>query len=109
MCRRTSHTDSAECECDDCRSRRARCRRQPTIDIVCEPGDGELVITIEDQAKPFDPGSIPEPHLNTSLEEIQVGGLGLFFMRQVMDAVEFTTDDGSNKLVLVKRRENGAS
>ena len=80
------------------------------IDIVCEPGEGELVITIEDQAKPFDPASIPEPHLNTSLEDIQVGGLGLYFMRQVMDAVEFTTDDdGSNKLVLVKRRENGAA
>ena len=78
------------------------------IDIVCEPGEGELVITIEDQAKPFDPASIPEPHLNTNLEDIQVGGLGLYFMRQVMDAVEFTTDEGSNKLVLVKRRENGA-
>jgi serine/threonine-protein kinase RsbW len=78
------------------------------IDIVCEPGEGELVITIEDQAKPFDPASIPEPHLNTNLEDIQVGGLGLYFMRQVMDAVEFSTDDGSNKLVLVKRRENGA-
>ena len=37
VCARTSHTDSAEC--DDVRSRRARCRKRPTIDIVREqPG-----------------------------------------------------------------------
>jgi anti-sigma regulatory factor (Ser/Thr protein kinase) len=35
-----------------------------------------------------------------------VGGLGLYFMRQVMDAVEFSFEGGGNKLVLIKRREN---
>jgi serine/threonine-protein kinase RsbW len=76
-----------------------------SIDICCEPEQGELTIIIEDQGKPFDPNSVPEPQLNTNLEDMQVGGLGLFFMRQVMDAVEFTYEDGSNRLVLVKRRE----
>ncbi len=75
------------------------------IDIRCEPAAGELTIIIEDQGKRFDPNSVPEPQLNTDLENIQVGGLGLYFMRQVMDAVEFSYQDGSNKLVLVKRRE----
>lgn len=76
-----------------------------SIDIECEPGAGELTITIADQGKPFDPDSVPEPQLGAPLEDIQVGGLGLYFMRQVMDAVEFSYQDGSNKLVLVKRRE----
>ena len=79
------------------------------LDIVCEPGDGELTITIEDQAKPFDPDAVPEPHLNTTLEDIQIGGLGMYFMHQVMDAVEFQSEPGKNRLVLVKRRENGAA
>ncbi len=76
-----------------------------SIDIECEPGAGELTITIADQGKPFDPDSVPEPQLGAPLEDIQVGGLGLYFMRQVMDAVEFSYQEGSNKLVLVKRRE----
>lgn len=76
-----------------------------SIDICCEPEAGELTITIEDQGKPFDPNSVPEPQLNTNLENMQVGGLGLYFMRQVMDAVEFSYEDGSNRLVLLKRRE----
>lgn len=80
------------------------------IDLVCDcrPSTGELVITICDQAKPFDPDAVPAPTLNTTLEDMQVGGLGLYFMRQVMDAVEFTYEDGGNKLVLVKKREPDA-
>ena len=74
----------------------------------CEPGQGELVITISDQAKPFDPDTVPQPTLNASLEDMQINGLGLYFMRQVMDAVEFSYEDGSNKLVLVKKREPDA-
>jgi serine/threonine-protein kinase RsbW len=77
------------------------------IEIECEPGPGELTITLADQGKPFDPNSVPEPQLDAELEAMQVGGLGLYFMRQVMDAVEFSYQDGSNKLVLVKRREGG--
>lgn len=75
------------------------------LSCECEPGQGELVITISDQAKPFDPDAVPQPTLNTTLEDMQVGGLGLYFMRQVMDAVEFSYEDGTNKLVLVKKRE----
>jgi len=78
------------------------------IDLTCAPGAGELTITIVDYAKPFDPDAVPEPTLNTSLEDMQIGGLGLYFMRQVMDAVEFSSEDGNNKLVLVKRRETSA-
>ena len=79
------------------------------IALVCAPADGELVITISDQAQRFDPEAVPEPTLNASLEDMQIGGLGLYFMRQVMDAVEFTYEDGNNKLVLVKKREPGAA
>ena len=75
------------------------------IDIRCQPDSGELIITIVDQGQPFDPASVPEPKLNTSLEDTQVGGLGIYFMRQVMDAVEFSYTEHGNKLVLVKRRE----
>jgi serine/threonine-protein kinase RsbW len=77
------------------------------IDIVCLADPGELTITIRDKGKRFDPNSVPEPQLNASLEEMQVGGLGLYFMRQVMDAVEFSYTEEGNKLVLIKRGEPG--
>jgi len=75
------------------------------IELVCSPGEGELVITISDQAQKCNPDAVPEPTLNASLEEMQIGGLGLYFMRQVMDKVDHYYEDGTNRLVLVKRRE----
>ncbi len=76
-----------------------------TIDLVCQVHEGELVVTVQDHAQPFDPNEVPPPNLNAPLDEIKVGGLGIYFMRQVMDAVEFSYEGGGNKLVLVKRRE----
>ena len=75
------------------------------IDITCEAGAGELTITIADQARPFDVQTVRAPDLHAELEDMQVGGLGLYFIRKVMDDVEFTVEDGSNKLVLTKKRE----
>jgi serine/threonine-protein kinase RsbW len=77
---------------------------QGAIDLVCQVRSDDLVITIHDHARPFDPSEVPPPKLNASLDELKVGGLGIYFMRQVMDAVEFSYEDGGNKLVLVKRR-----
>ncbi len=75
------------------------------IEIACRPGDGVLTITIRDQAPPFDLDSVPPPDLSASLEDLEVGGLGVYFIRQVMDDVRFTHENGHNKLVMVKRRE----
>jgi serine/threonine-protein kinase RsbW len=64
----------------------------------------EWEITIQDRGRPFDPDAVPEPNLNATLDEIKTGGLGLYFMRQLMDQVEFTFDpDKGNNLRMVKR------
>jgi anti-sigma regulatory factor (Ser/Thr protein kinase) len=78
------------------------------IELVCTPGEGELTITITDQAQRFSLEAVREPTLNASLEDMQIGGLGLYFMRQVMDTVEHSYEGGANRLVLVKRREPAA-
>jgi serine/threonine-protein kinase RsbW len=78
-----------------------------SIEIHCQAADGELVITIADHARPFDSGQVPAPELGRSLEELQIGGLGIYFMRQVMDDVVFSRTNGTNRLTLVKRRESG--
>ncbi len=79
------------------------------IEIVCDPGDGELTITISDRARPFDIENVPQPQLGgDNLDDLKVGGLGLYFIKQVMDEVELTREAGGNKLVLVKKRETAA-
>ena len=74
------------------------------IEISCKAYPGELTIIIQDFAARFDPTSVSEPERGASLEEMRIGGLGLYFMRQVMDAVEFSYENGGNRLTLVKRK-----
>jgi len=74
------------------------------IEITCDARPGELMIAIQDWAARFDPTSVPDPRLDSTIEEMAIGGLGLYFMRQVMDAVEFSYENGVNKLTLIKRK-----
>lgn len=80
------------------------------IQCTCQIGPEALTIVIRDCGKPFDPKQVPDPDLDASLEDRHAGGLGLYFMRQLMDEVSFRfiQDDGNgqscNLLTLVKRK-----
>jgi anti-sigma regulatory factor (Ser/Thr protein kinase) len=74
------------------------------IDISCEIlGDG-LKVVIYDDAEPFNPELIPEPDINTPLEDVKPRGLGIFFMRKMMDEVKYKSSaDKGNTLTMIKR------
>lgn len=73
------------------------------IDIIVKENKEDLRIIIFDQGKPFDPDDIPDPDITSPLEIRKERGLGIFFMKKLMDRVifEFSPSQG-NKLTLVK-------
>jgi anti-sigma regulatory factor (Ser/Thr protein kinase) len=74
------------------------------ITLSCDCNEKEFVIAIYDTGHAFDPDSVPPPELTTNLDDITTGGLGLYFMHQLMDEVEFSFDtEKGNKLRMVKR------
>jgi serine/threonine-protein kinase RsbW len=83
-----------------------RVRRPPTIKCTCRTQPGRLVIQLHDHGRPFDPSSVPKPDLQSDLSERHAGGLGVYFIQQLMDAVHFESSPGhGNTLTLVKRRK----
>lgn len=77
---------------------------QGEIKLSSECQEGEWIITIQDTGRPFDPCAVPKPNLNIKVDDIKTGGLGLYFIHQLMDNVEFTFDDKKgNRLRMVKR------
>jgi len=71
----------------------------------CVEAQGDLVISIHDDGRPFDPTVVPDPPLGSDLENLPEGGLGMYFMRKLMDQVTFRFDKkGGNTLIMVKRR-----
>ena len=83
---------------------------QEKIKCTCRITDQGLEITMQDCGNTFKPAEIPDPDLHADLEEREVGGLGLFFIRQLMDEVEFVFITETepvrecNLLRMVKRR-----
>ncbi|MGD2145100.1 MAG: ATP-binding protein [Anaerolineae bacterium] len=77
------------------------------IECSCRAQDDDLTVILRDQGAPFDPDSVPPPDLSDDLEERSGGGLGLYFIRELMDEVDFDfRADAGNVLKLVKRKQD---
>jgi serine/threonine-protein kinase RsbW len=75
------------------------------IECTCSLDEKSLIVVFRDYGQPFDPASIAEPNLGARLEDQDVNGLGLYFMRKMMDEVHFDfSPDSGNVLTMVKRR-----
>lgn len=64
---------------------------------------GKLIFTLIDSGTPFDPTTVPDADTTLSVEERQIGGLGIFLVRQLMDSVEYSYKDGCNVLTMMKQ------
>jgi anti-sigma regulatory factor (Ser/Thr protein kinase) len=64
-----------------------------------------LVIEIRDDGTPFNPLRVPPADLGYDVDLRPVGGLGLHFVRTVMDATAYERSGGWNVLTLYKRLE----
>jgi serine phosphatase RsbU (regulator of sigma subunit)/anti-sigma regulatory factor (Ser/Thr protein kinase) len=78
------------------------------IECTCADAAEQVTITLRDHGKTFDPQRVQLPDTQAAIEDRPIGGLGLFFMRQLMDEVRFEFQPGigdqpaTNILTLVK-------
>ena len=73
------------------------------VDIVAALSEGSLLFTISDKGIPFDPTKKEDADITLGVEERQIGGLGIFLVRQLMDTVEYERKDGYNILTMKKK------
>ena len=69
------------------------------IEITLEATSKVLTIVMHDHGKRFNEDEVGEPDLEAVLEDRAVGGLGLFFMRKLMDEVRFEWDPGHGNVL----------
>ncbi len=74
---------------------------EAVIRIAAE--DGAVRITFEDGGVPFDPTAREDPDPTASAEEREIGGLGIFLTKKVMDEVRYEYRDGRNILTVSKK------
>lgn len=62
-----------------------------------------LEIILRDAGTPFDPLDKPDPDITLSVEERQIGGLGIFLCKQMMDKVNYRYENGCNILSMTMK------
>ena len=74
------------------------------IDIICDEiiEKKGLRIKIIDNGFPFNPLLKEEPDLNVSIEEREIGGLGIFLVKNVMDKIDYKRENKKNIIILEK-------
>jgi len=73
------------------------------IKIIVDRVRNGMKITLIDTGRPFNPNEIPEPDISSPLEIRKERGLGVFFIRKLMDNVKFEfSSSRGNVLTLVK-------
>jgi anti-sigma regulatory factor (Ser/Thr protein kinase) len=67
--------------------------------------DSVMTLCIADTGAPFNPLAKEDPDITLSADERQIGGLGIWMVKQSMDRVEYCYEENQNKLTLVKSWE----
>jgi serine/threonine-protein kinase RsbW len=89
------------------------------VNYAFDGGEHEIVVEIEhaadgvraeivDGGREFDPLQRPPPDLTSSLEDRPVGGLGIHYLRTLMQDIEYRRIEGRNHLRFAKKLEKAA-
>ncbi|MFO7752663.1 MAG: ATP-binding protein [Desulfobacteraceae bacterium] len=64
--------------------------------------DGKkLYLTIFDNGVPFNPIETKPPDIEAPITEREPGGLGVFMVKQLAESIEYSREDGKNRLYIV--------
>ena len=78
--------------------------KKGAIEIECKLKGDDFIVITKYQGKPFNPNSVPPPDINASLEQRKVGGLGIYFMKSLMDEIKYSFDaKKGNELIIIKK------
>lgn len=75
---------------------------EATVQMEITQNPGRCRVVFKDRGIPYNPLEKEDPDLQLSAEEREIGGLGIFMVKQYMDQVEYQYKDGCNILAIEK-------
>ena len=73
-----------------------------TVKVEVAGSPPSAVITFIDKGVPYDPLAKKDPDMNEYAEEMPIGGLGIFMVKNSMDSMEYKYENGQNILTIKK-------
>jgi len=87
---------------DEIVSNIVRCSGSKEFDVGLETTDAGFVMTFSDDGTAFDPTrDAAVPDVSASVDDRDVGGLGIFMVKKMSKSVSYRRQDGRNVLTVV--------
>jgi len=75
------------------------------IEVTCHPdAPDRLIFEIADSGVPFNMLAFRDPDTTAEIEERRIGGLGIFFIKHLMNEVHYRREDDRNILTIAVSR-----
>ena len=73
------------------------------LQVSCQINEEQAVMTFSDNGKPYDPMKREDPDVTLPSNEREIGGLGIFLIKKLMDQVSYEYRDETNHLTIRKK------
>jgi serine/threonine-protein kinase RsbW len=84
------------------------CKDEGDISLTCRKSPDGLTVILRDSGRPFDPKTVSMPDLSVGLDERESHGLGLFFIYEWMDQVQYDYKPGEGNILTMFKSRGGA-
>lgn len=68
--------------------------------VHCRVEDSTVTLLVRDNGIPFNPSQMNDPDVTGEAEDREIGGLGIFMVKKLMDTMEYRCENGINELKL---------
>lgn len=78
------------------------------LEVGTDLDHDSLILTVElrDAGVPFNPLEKPDPDITLPAQGRDIGGLGIFLCKKMMDNIDYRYDNGNNILTMAKKIES---
>ena len=73
------------------------------IELMAESDGRELTLVLSDQGREFDPTLKSDTDMNVNPAERELGGMGIFIVKNILDEVSYQRQEGRNLLTMKMR------
>ena len=73
------------------------------IELMAESAGKELTLVLSDQGREFDPTLKSDTDMNVNPAERELGGMGIFIVKNILDEVSYQRQEGRNLLTMKMR------
>ena len=79
-----------------------------SIILDLELDSDKMTLSLTDFGHGFEPDNAAVPDVDAPIEEREIGGFGLFFIRQSVDDMKYQTSEDGNTMTLIKNLANSS-